>query len=399
VTPAVWPRDDPRTTRMLQIEPPQARFTDGAIGDLRTRLRSGDLLVVNDAATLPASFPGVTAAGAPVEARLVEPAEGGSWRAVLFGAGYWRTRTEDRPSPPPLGVGESLRFDGLVATVSHVDPASPRLVSLVFDLRDAALWSALYRAGRPVQYAHTSRPLALWHVQTAYASRPWAVEAPSAGFALTWDLLLALRRQGVGLARVTHAAGLSATGDEALDARLPLAERYEVPGETVRAIRVARAQGARVIAVGTTVARALEGAVVNGGGRLRPGVGTTDLRLGPGSRRRVVDGILTGVHDAGTSHFELLQAFAPRALLESAQAFSERCSYRGHEFGDAVLVLAASRSVEMDDAALEGDADRHRPVAGAQLLQDVRHVPLDRPRAHPQGGGEILVGATAGQQA
>ena len=88
----------------------------------------------------------------------------------------------------------------------------------------ASLWRALYQAGRAVQYAHTARSLALWHVQTAYAARPWAAEAPSAGFALTWDLLLDLRRRGISTARVTHAAGLSSTGDGELDARLPLAE-------------------------------------------------------------------------------------------------------------------------------------------------------------------------------
>jgi S-adenosylmethionine:tRNA ribosyltransferase-isomerase len=375
--PAAWPRGEARATRLLHVDPSARRraaraalpraaavsprsserrgFVDGWIDDLRVLLREGDLLVVNDAATLPASLRAVTGSGVPVEVRLVGGEGDGCWRAALFGAGDWRQRTEDRPPPPALGMGEVLRFDGagtrgdarrlgrsgrpLRATVASVDARSPRLVSLCFAARGAALWHALYGAGRPVQYAHTARPLALWQVQTGYAARPWAVEAPSAGLALTWDLLLDLRRRGIAIARVTHAAGLSSTGDGELDARLPLAERYEVPEDTVRAVEIARRRGGRVVAVGTTAVRALEGDAQSHGGRLVAGAGTTGLRLGPATRRRVVDGILTGVHDPGTSHFALLESFAPRALLLEAHAFAESRGYLGHEFGDAMLIL------------------------------------------------------------
>src|SRR5439155_16787424 len=127
---------------------------------------------------------------------------------------------------------------------------SPGLVSLRFDRDGAALWGAIYRYGRPVQYAYTAGPLSLWHTQTVYAARPWAVEQPSAGRGLSVGLLLALRARGVGIARLTHAAGLSSTGDERIDAVLPLSERYEIPEETVAAVAETRARGSRVIAVG-----------------------------------------------------------------------------------------------------------------------------------------------------
>jgi S-adenosylmethionine:tRNA ribosyltransferase-isomerase len=341
--PASWPPDDPGTTRLLEIDPVANRLADRRIGELPTLLRKGDLLVVNDAATLPASLRGVTERGVPIELRLAGERSDQSWRAVLFGAGDWRTRTEDRPPPPVLEPGSVLHFDGLRATIITVDRMTPRQISVVFDPRGEAFWPALYRAGRPVQYAHTSRPLALWHVQTAYATRPWASEAPSAGFGLTWELLLALRHRGVELARLTHAAGLSATGDAALDERLPLPERYDIPADTVEAVDRAQGRGGRVVAVGTTVTRALEGAAAIGGGRLVAGIGTTDLHLGPRTRRNVVDGILTGAHDAGTSHFRLLEAFAPPPLLSRAHDLAEASGYRSHEFGDAMLVLAPRR--------------------------------------------------------
>jgi S-adenosylmethionine:tRNA ribosyltransferase-isomerase len=184
-------------------------------------------------------------------------------------------------------------------------------------------------------------PLALWHVQTAYASRPWAAEAPSAGRPLTWRLLLEARRRGVGLATVTHAAGLSSTGEPALDAALPLPERFDVPRETVAAVGRTRAAGGRVVAVGTTVVRALESAR-DGAGALRAGEGEARLRIDGRFRRRVVDGLLTGIHQPGESHFDLLQAFAPEPLLRRALAHAEAEGYLAHEFGDSCLILEGS---------------------------------------------------------
>src|SRR6185437_16383643 len=106
----------------------------------------------------------------------------------------------------------------LTAVVEHVSPVSPRIVGLAFRERGAPLWTALYRHGRPVQYAYVAGPLELWRVQTRYASRPLCAELPSAGRPLTWGLLLTLLRAGVTIASLTHAAGLSSTGDPALDA-------------------------------------------------------------------------------------------------------------------------------------------------------------------------------------
>jgi S-adenosylmethionine:tRNA ribosyltransferase-isomerase len=248
-------------------------------------------------------------------------------------------------------VGETIRLDGgLDARVVGVAPVSPRLVEIVFDRCGAALYAALYTAGRPVQYAYQRAPLALWSVQTAYGARPVAFEMPSAGRPLTWQILLALEARGVAVARLTHAAGLSATGDPTLDAALPLPERYAIPPETVARVDAARAAGHRVVAVGTTVVRALEGTVA-ARGRLVAGAGTTDLRIGPGFVPRVVTDLLTGMHVPEESHYALLRAFVDAPLLARATHHADAAGYLSHEFGDLTLVLRRAAAGPRYDAA------------------------------------------------
>jgi S-adenosylmethionine:tRNA ribosyltransferase-isomerase len=306
--------------------------------ELPALLAPGDLLVFNDAATLPASLAGSTG-GEPIELRLVGSEPEGTWRVLALGAGDFRVPTESRPPPPRLGVGARIELGALRATVEQVLPPSPRLLRVRFDAEGSELWTRLYRAGRPVQYSYIARPLELWDVQTAYGSMPWAAEAPSAGHPFDAALLLALGRRGVALATVTHAAGLSSTGDPALDAALPLEERLAVPARTAAALARAKQAGKRVVAVGTSVVRALEGRALEHGGRVLAGESSTTLRIGPGYRRQVVDGLFTGMHEPSESHYALLAAFASRELLDRALAQAEAAGYLGHEFGDACLLL------------------------------------------------------------
>jgi S-adenosylmethionine:tRNA ribosyltransferase-isomerase len=334
VRPAGWPRAE---ARLLRLDTGSERLADHGLPELPSLLRRGDLLVVNDAATLPASLFANSRFGT-IELRLCGPAgERGTWPAVAFGDGDWRQRTEDRPAPPPLHKGDGVEFaQGLRAVVEGVSDRSPRLLELRFLCERDAFWRLLYAAGRPVQYSHLVGPLSLWHVQTPFAARPWAVEMPSASRGIGTRLLQALGESGIGVAAVTHAAGLSATGDPLLDAALPLPERYEVGEATRRAVDATRSRGGRVVAAGTSVVRALESSARDGAS-----AGSTDLRIAPDTELRVVDGLLTGIHEPGTSHFELTRAFASAPLLDAARQHAERSGYLGHEFGDYALLLAA----------------------------------------------------------
>jgi S-adenosylmethionine:tRNA ribosyltransferase-isomerase len=242
-------------------------------------------------------------------------------------------------------LGQRLPFGSrLSARVVDVEPGEPRLVRLCFDASGARFWGELYRVGRPIQYAYVREDVALWDVQSRFAARPWAFEFASASRALSWAILLELRRRGVAIAHLTHAAGISSTGDASLDGRLPAPERYEIPDDLVRAVLDTRSRGGRIIAVGTTVVRALESSWAEHG-EVRAGPSVASLVIGPGYRPRVVDGLMSGLHEPGTSHLALLQAFAPAPLLAQALEHAEQAGYMGHEFGDACLVLP-SRSHE-----------------------------------------------------
>jgi S-adenosylmethionine:tRNA ribosyltransferase-isomerase len=304
-------------------------------------LRPGDLVIANDAATLPASLAGIhLATGAAIELRLagresLSPSDIHRFSAIVFGKGDWRSRTEDRPLPPLLSPGDRLVLGPLSADVEAI-LGHPRLIRLAFDASADAVWAGLARHGRLIQYAHLSGPLAPWDSWTRIANLPAAFEPPSAGFVLDWRLLAVLRARGVRFATLTHAAGISSTGDPALDARLPFDEPYVIPVPTVAAIERAKEEGGRIVAIGTTVVRALEHAAA--GGTLHAGEGVATNRIGRDTPLRIADSVLSGVHETGTSHFELLRAFVPDDIVRAADHALNLLGYRTHEFGDSVFL-------------------------------------------------------------
>lgn len=228
--------------------------------------------------------------------------------------------------------------------VERGNAAARASVSWVVEIRFAgdadAVRAGIARHGRPVQYAHLAAPLEVWDVWTRIAAQPVAFDAPLARFVLDWRLLERLASRDIGFAPLTHAAGLSSTGDAALDARLPFDEPYRLLARTVAAIDAARRRGDRIVALGTTVARALEHSASRPGG-LATGDGLANNRLGASTRLAVVNVVISGTHEPGSSHHELLRAFVDNATLARVDRTLESTGYRTHEFGDSVLIERA----------------------------------------------------------
>jgi S-adenosylmethionine:tRNA ribosyltransferase-isomerase len=292
---------------------------------LGDHLGAGDLLVVNSSRTIPAALTGVRSSGMQVQVRpWVRRATGWDVIAVAPGPPH---------APVALVEGETLHFPG--GFEARVERRRDDLTSL-WRLQHVGGdgFAALLRHGEPIRYSYAGEAIDLEHLQTVYATTPGSAETPSAGRHLTWQLLLGLRRRGIETVDIVLHTGLSSTQDDAVDATHPLVEEwYSISARAAAAI--GRAQ--RVIAVGTSVVRALETAA----GRQRRVVaaqGWTSLRMGPRSPVRVCDALLSGLHEASGSHLDVVGAFLDRRLLERAYAECLTRRYLWHEFGDAMLI-------------------------------------------------------------
>lgn len=298
-------------------------------------LTPGDVLVVNHSATLPSSFRGrVERTQEFVEMRLAAFQGPDSehlehWKAVSFGTGDWRQPTEDRGPAPVLHAGDRLVFgDDLSAKILEVK--EERLLTIQFE--STQLLKNLYEHGKPIQYSYHEKPLAIWDQQTIFSGPPISAEPPSASFQFTWNLVFKLQQKGVHFARLLHSAGISSTGDSHLDYFLPLQEWYDIPEETVNLVQTAKAQGNRVVALGTTVLRALESATKDG--QLVAGRGMAHLKITPGYQFQWVDALVTGMHEPGSSHMKILDSLCSLPLIEQGYSEAVDQGYRGHEYGD-----------------------------------------------------------------
>jgi S-adenosylmethionine:tRNA ribosyltransferase-isomerase len=312
----------------------ESRHEDRRFRDLPGLLAPGDLLVINASATLPASLPATRADGTVLALHLSGPLPGGLWLVELRrprGAGslpFLEGRAGERLALPGGG-----RADLLAPYSPGAARAGSRLwlATLAFP---APLLEYLDRYGRPIRYGAAARDWPLPCYQTVYATEPGSAEMPSAGRPFTAETITRLVARGVEVAPLVLHAGVSS--QEAGEPPFP--EPYRVPAHTARRVNGARAAGGRVIAVGTTVVRALE-TVADGTGRVHPGEGWADLVIGPVRGVRAVDGLLTGWHPPRASHLALLEAVAGRPLLESAYREAIERRYLWHEFGDLHLLL------------------------------------------------------------
>jgi S-adenosylmethionine:tRNA ribosyltransferase-isomerase len=325
------------------VSPPEARGVDrdavrllvsrgrvhkhAIFRDLPDLLPPGTLLVVNASATLPASLPASARFGAFIlnlstrygeRLWLAEP----RWSAGLEG-------------PVPLAAGEGFEAAGVPARVLAPFPGIPRLVFAVFE---GSVERAMADEGEPIRYDHVSPPWPpLSAYQTAFADVPGSAEMPSAGRPFTPALLEALRRRSITTVAIELHTGVSSLeGDEA--GLLP--EAFSVPAAAALAINQARRAGRTVIAVGTTVVRALETAW--DGSEVRPAEGFTRLFVHAGRPVRSVDGMISGFHDPAASHLAMLEAVSSAWLVRDAYGEAARHGYLWHEFGDSHLILRGS---------------------------------------------------------
>jgi len=315
--------------RLLVAWRGEERALDATFAELPLFLDAGDVLVVNTSATVPAAVP-------TTDGRLLHLSgelPGGLWVAELrhpCGAG-------SRPYPEGL-AGEVVPLPGgaaafVLAPFPADGPGPARLWTVSLQL-PVPLLGYLGRFGHPIRYGCGDERWPLEAYQTVFSAEPGSAEMPSAARGFTPELLAALVRSGTVFAPITLHTGVSSP--EAGEPPYP--ERYRVPATTAELVNSARANGHRVVAVGTTATRAIE-TVADEHGAVHPGSGWTDLVITAARGVSAVDGIITGWHEPEASHLQLLEAVAGRHLLDRAYRHALAAGYRWHEFGDLSLIL------------------------------------------------------------
>ncbi len=312
-------RDDVRllVTRRTSDAIEHAHFRD-----LPRLLRAGDLLVLNTTATLPAAVTAVRDDGEMIPLHFSTPLPGGLVVVEPRTGGLKPAAPQERLTIP----GDA----GVTLLVPYRD--SMRLWIARVTVED--LRAYLNRFGRPITYSYIDRGYPIDAYQTVYADEPGSSEMPSAGRAFTREMLICLRRSGVRLAKLVLHSGVASLETH----ERPYEEYYEVPLRTAEEIRRAKERGGRVIAVGTTVVRALESSV-DAAGNIIASRGWTDLVITPDRKLRVVDSLLTGLHEPRATHLAMLEAIAGRDHVQRSYAAALEERYLWHEFGDLHLIL------------------------------------------------------------
>ena len=300
--------------------------------DLGRYLRPGDLLVVNTSATVAAAVDGTRLSGRRIEPVVVHVAtalDGDRWVVEL--------RTAPDGSRPVLHArpGDRVRLPG-GATLTLLEPHVPggEGVRLWRAATAGDLAGVMRRSGRPIRYGYVTAEWPLAAYQTVFARHPGSAEMPSAGRPFTHELVTRLVTQGVLVAPVLLHTGVSSLESH----EAPPAERFAVPAATAALVNWVRGRDGRVVAVGTTVTRALESAA-RPDGAVTAQAGWTDLVLGPDRPARAIDGLVTGLHAPGASHLLLLEAVVGERVVRQAYDAALQRRYLWHEFGDTSLLL------------------------------------------------------------
>jgi S-adenosylmethionine:tRNA ribosyltransferase-isomerase len=333
--PAEWrglARDE---VRLLVARPDgvvHTRFR--AIGD---HFERGDLLVFNDSRTEARALDATLAGRGAVVLHLAQRLRDHIWAVEL------RTAPNARRAVLDADRGDVVTTRGLRLTLTAPHPSRASSPTG----RGNRLWRAAVTGdvttevrahGRPIAYGYLDRRYPLAVYQSVFGVHPGSAEMPSAGRPFTSELVTKLVARGIQVAPVTLHTGVSS--QEAGEAPMP--EWFEVTATTARIVRETKLAGGRVVAVGTTVTRALESAVVRRGrrgGTVRAARGWTDRVVTPRHPPAVIDGLITGWHDPYASHLLLVEAVAGRALTQRAYDEAVAAGYLWHEFGDSALLL------------------------------------------------------------
>ena len=322
------PAETRDASRLLVLRRATGAVEDRAFADLPGLLRAGDCLVVNDSRVIPARVLAEDDAGRPVELLFVEPLNENTWRALV--------RPGRRCKP-----GAHLRAGGVRLRVMGADPDGARVIAREQGTIAALLESHGLPPLPPYIARHAKPAPEDWErYQTVYATAPGSVAAPTAGLHFTREVLERLSAAGVEVHAVTLHVGPATfrpvTAATVETHRIP-PERASITPATAAAIARARADGRRVVAVGTTTVRTLEGAA-DEHGRVRPFEGVADVTIRPGHRFGVVDALLTNFHLPRSSLLLLVAAFAGREAVLRAYRHAVDARYRFYSYGDAMLI-------------------------------------------------------------
>ncbi len=341
--PAV-PRD---SSRLLIVDSPIS-CVHGIFHDLADWLKPGDLLVLNNTRVIPARLYGYKATGSQIEILLLEEKLANCWLALVKPGKRFPEGAEIFFSP--VNTQKSLGDFQLKAIVVGRDEATGGRI-LKFDLpKGETLWQFLEQYGQlPLPPYITNHESADERYQTVYAQEPGAIAAPTAGLHFTRELLTKLQHQGIEQTQITLHVGIGTfrpVEEEQITDHTMHQEWIEIGEETVSKILETKARGGRVIAVGTTATRALEGAAreaQESGKTLQAFRGTTDLFIYPGYQWQVVDGLITNFHLPGSSLLMLVSALIGRNRLLKLYQEAIALNYRFYSFGDAMLILPTAR--------------------------------------------------------
>lgn len=322
--------------RLLVSETATDRITHSRFTDIGAFLQPGDLLIINTSGTRPSALPALRADGTPLVLHL----------STHRGNEHWAVEVRR----PDLRTGATLPFREAVPGETLVLPDGGRVSLLAphgsktngdgvrlwdADLRmPEALEAYLSWYARPIHYGYVPQDWPIEMYQTVYATEMGSAEMPSAGRAFTPELMMSLVARGIQVAPLILHTGVASLEDH----EPPYAEFYRVPIETARLVNAGKIAGKRVIAVGTTVVRALE-TVTDDSGIIHSGEGWTEEIISPERGVRAVNGLLTGFHEPKATHLSMLEAFAGRAHLRRVYDAALREGYLWHEFGDLHLLM------------------------------------------------------------